>query len=47
MARSTVAFTTFRYEIDGGTAGGQEVDAFTVRNASKNTPHLAGTIAPL
>ncbi|MDO6575462.1 hypothetical protein Q4528_15205, partial [Staphylococcus pasteuri_A] len=39
---STVAFTTFRYDI-----GGTEADAFTIRNASKNTPHLAGTITPV
>jgi acyl dehydratase len=39
---STVAFTTFRYQV-----GGQDVDAFTIRNAAKDTPHLAGSITPL
>jgi acyl dehydratase len=34
---SKVAFATFPYE--GG-------DAFTIRGASKDTPHLAGTIRP-
>jgi hypothetical protein len=35
---STVAFTTFRHA---------DADAFTIRNAAKGTPHLAGTITPL
>lgn len=39
---SKVAFTSFRYDVDG-----VEADAFTLRNASKGTPHLAGTITPL
>jgi acyl dehydratase len=39
---SKVAFTTFAHEVDGK-AG----EAFTISNASKGTPHLAGTITPL
>lgn len=39
---SKVAFTTFAYRVDG-----KEAEAFTVRNASKDTPHLAGSITPL
>jgi acyl dehydratase len=43
---TTVAFTTFRFT-PRGAGGGKDVDAFTVRGTSKNTPHLAGTITPL
>lgn len=39
---ATVAFATFRHDV-----GGSEVDAFTIRGTAKDTPHLAGTIAPL